>query len=87
MSTLSPNPQLQALDGLTGGVFTAPTSGERAARLRQWLATDPAPERLQEVFKELSARDKGAARQLREKLDELRRARDQEAIAADWAAR
>lgn len=87
VSTLSSNPQLQALDGLTGGVFTAPTSGERAARLRQWLDTDPAPERLQEVFKELSARDKGAARVLRERLDELRRARDQEAIAADWAAR
>ena len=87
MSTLSSNPQLQALDGLTGGVFTAPTSGERAARLRQWLDSDPAPERLQEVFKELSARDKGAARVLRERLDELRRARDQEAISADWAAR
>ncbi len=79
--------QVQALDDLTGGAFSAPTSGERAARLRQWLSTDPAPERLQEVFKELSARDKGAARVLRERLDELRRSRDQASIAAEWAAR
>lgn len=76
-----------ALDALTGGAFSAPTSGERAARVRQWLAGDPPVEQIQEVFKELSARDKGAARPLREKLDELRRAKAQEAIAADWEAR
>ncbi len=40
---------------------------------------------MQEVFKELSGRDKGAARLLREKLDELKRAKGQEAIAAEWA--
>jgi len=37
------------------------------------------------VFRELSARDKGAARPLREKLDEIKRAKGQEAIAAEWA--
>jgi ATP-dependent RNA helicase SUPV3L1/SUV3 len=76
---------LQALDTLTGGAFTAPTSGERAARIRDWLAGNPAPEQMQEVFKELSGRDKGAARLLREKLDELKRAKGQEAMAAEWA--
>ncbi len=76
---------LQALDSLTGGAFTAPTSGERASRIRDWLASNPAPEQMQEVFKELSGRDKGAARLLREKLDELKRAKGQEAIAAEWA--
>jgi ATP-dependent RNA helicase SUPV3L1/SUV3 len=73
------------LDALTGGAFSAPTSGERAARIRDWLTGEPSSEQLQEVFKEMSARDKGAAKPLREKLDELKRARGQEAIAAEWA--
>ena len=76
-----------ALDALTGGAFSAPTSGERAARIREWLAGNPPVEQLQEVFKELSGRDKGAAKPLREKLDEIRRAKGQEAIAAEWAAK
>ncbi|HSV51201.1 MAG TPA: DUF349 domain-containing protein [Burkholderiaceae bacterium] len=75
------------LDALTGGAFSAPTSGERAARVRDWLAGEPSTELLQEVFKEMSARDKGAAKPLREKLDELKRARGQEAIAAEWAGK
>lgn len=75
----------QALDALTGGAFSAPTSGERAARLREWLAGNPGAEQMQEVFREMSARDKGAARVLRERLDEIKRARGQEAIAAEWA--
>jgi ATP-dependent RNA helicase SUPV3L1/SUV3 len=73
------------LDALTGGAFSAPTSGERAARIRDWLAGEPSTEQLQEVFKEMGARDKGAAKPLREKLDELKRARGQEVIAAEWA--
>ena len=75
----------QALDTLTGGAFTAPTSGERAARVRDWLASNPSPEQMQEVFRELSGRDKGAARLLRERLDEIKRSKGQEAIAAEWA--
>ncbi|MGJ7531903.1 MULTISPECIES: DUF349 domain-containing protein [unclassified Variovorax] len=84
-STSSKPHDLQALDTLTGGAFTAPTSGERAARIRDWLAGTPTAEQMQEVFKELSGRDKGAARLLREKLDELKRAKGQEAIAVEWA--
>jgi ATP-dependent RNA helicase SUPV3L1/SUV3 len=84
VSTLK-NHDTQALDALTGGVFSAPTSGERAARVREWLSNDPNAEQMQEVFRELSARDKGAARLLREKLDEIKRAKGQEAIAAEWA--
>src|SRR6478609_8646831 len=75
----------QALDALTGGAFSAPTSGERAARVRDWLQSEPNAEQMQEVFRELSARDKGAARLLREKLDEIKRAKGQEVIAAEWA--
>lgn len=75
----------QQLDILTGGAFSAPTSGERTACVRAWLATDPTTEDMQAVFKELSVKDKGAAKPLREKLDELRRAKGQEALAADWA--
>ena len=78
-------PEAHPLDGLTGGAFSAATSGERAARIREWLTTQPSSDQLQEVFKELSGRDKGAARAVRERLDELRRAKNQEAIAAEWA--
>ena len=76
-----------ALDRLTGGAFTAPTASERAARVRDWLTSEPSLEHLQEVYKELSAKDKGAAKPLREKLDELRRARAQDTLAQEWADR
>lgn len=76
---------LNSLDALTGGALTAPTSGERAARLREWMASDPSADLLQQVFKEMSARDKGAAKPLREKLDELRRTKTQDALAQEWA--
>ena len=78
-------PEAHPMDALTGGAFSAATAGERASRIREWLTTQPTPEQLQEVFKELSGRDKGAARAVRERLDELRRAKNQEAIAAEWA--
>lgn len=81
--TSEPHP----LDALTGGAFSAATSGERSARIRDWLATQPATDKLQEVFKELSARDKGAARAVRERLDEIRRAQGQAVIAAEWQAK
>jgi predicted secreted protein len=84
-STSSKAHDLQSLDALTGGAFTASTAGERAQRVREWLASDPPVEQMQEVFRELSGRDKGAARPLREKLDEIKRAKGQEAIAAEWA--
>ncbi|MEY4653127.1 MAG: hypothetical protein RI884_1708, partial [Pseudomonadota bacterium] len=88
MTQATPKPSdLPALDALTGGAFTAPTSGERAARLRDWLASEPATDLLHQVYRELSSRDKGAARQLRERLDEIKRAKGQESIAADWAAK
>ena len=76
---------LQALDQLTGGAFTAATSGERSTRLREWLQTGPALETMNAVYHELSVRDKGAAKVLREKIDEIRRVRSQEATAAEWA--
>jgi ribonuclease HI len=79
------NPEQHPLDLLTGGAFSAETSGDRAARIRDWLATQPTVEQLQDVLKELSARDKGAARAVRERLDEIRRTKDQEKIAVEWA--
>ncbi len=83
-ATLKPN-DTHSLDALTGGAFSAPTSGERAARVREWLAANPSAEQMQEVFRELSGRDKGAAKLLREKLDEIKRSKGQEVIAAEWA--
>jgi ATP-dependent RNA helicase SUPV3L1/SUV3 len=80
----SPN-AAHPLDAVTGGAFSAPTSGERAARIRDWLATDPALEQMNEVFKELSHRDRGAAKPLKEKLDELKRQKSQEQMSVEWA--
>jgi len=76
---------LAALDSLTGGAFHAATSGERSARLREWLSTEPAADALAEVYREMASRDKGAAKLLKEKLDELKRQHGQDALASDWA--
>jgi ATP-dependent RNA helicase SUPV3L1/SUV3 len=76
---------VHVLDVLTGGAFSAPTSGERAARIREWLATNPSADQLADVYKELSNRDKGAAKLLKEKLDDAKRAKGQETVAAEWA--
>jgi hypothetical protein len=75
------------LDQLTGGAFSAHTSSERAARIRDWLAGNPTADQMQAVFKELSGKDKGAAKLLREKLDEIKRSRGQESISQEWAER
>lgn len=81
------NNDIAQLDSLTGGAFTAPTSGERASRIREWLQSTPTPEQLADVFKELSVKDKGAAKLVREKIDEARRIKGQEALGAEWAAK
>ena len=79
-----PNTDLPSLDLATGGAFTAATSGERAARVRAWVATQPEPELMAVVYRELSARDKGAAKALREKLDDLKRERHQSELVEEW---
>jgi ATP-dependent RNA helicase SUPV3L1/SUV3 len=81
------NNDIAHLDSLTGGAFTAPTSGERSARVREWLLSGPSPDQLADVFKELSVKDKGAAKLVREKIDEARRIKGQEALAAEWAVK
>ena len=81
----TPKSDAHPLDGLTGGAFSAPTSGERTSRIRTWLATEPSAEQMADVYKDLANRDKGAAKPLKEKLDELKRNKGQEAIAAEWA--
>lgn len=78
---------LNQLDALTGGAFSAPTSGERSARLRDWLTGNPSPDDMMLVYTELSHRDKGAAKALKEKLDELKRAKAQDAMAEEWATK
>ena len=74
-------------DSLTGGAFSAPTAGERAARVRDWLQGNPAPDQLADVFKELGVKDKGAAKLVRERLDEAKRAKGQEALVGEWCAK
>ena len=80
-------PEPHPLDALTGGAFSAPTASDRAAKVRDWMATNPSAEQMQEVFKELSSRDKGAVKPIREKLDELKKAKGQEAVGEEWAAK
>ncbi len=70
---------------MTAGIFNAPTSGERSARLREWLQTEPAEDFMAEVYRELSGRDKGVAKLLKERLDELKRLQGQEALVTEWA--
>lgn len=82
-SHLSP----KQLDELTMGAFSASTSTLRAQRLRAWIDTNPSIESMQEAFKEMSARDKGAAKSLRGKIDELKKLKAQEALTLDWAAK
>ena len=77
--------EVHPLDGVTGGAFSASTSGERASRIRQWLTTEPTYEQMAEVYKDLANRDKGAAKPLKEKLDEAKRSKGQEVVAAEWA--
>lgn len=78
-------PAAHPLDVLTGGAFSAPTSGERAARIRAWLQTNPSVEDMNEVFKDISQRDRGAAKPLKERLDDIRRQKNQEHIGVEWA--
>ena len=85
MTSSSKPLDLAALDPLTGGAFSAATSGERSARLREWLISEPTVELLSEVYREMSTRDKGAAKILKEKLDELKRLHGQDVLASDWA--
>lgn len=85
--TPAKNNDIAHLDSLTGGAFTASTSGERTARVRAWLQGDPGYDQLGAVFKELSVKDKGAAKLVREKLDEAKRTKGQEALGAEWAAK
>ena len=79
--------EMHPLDGMTGGAFSAPTSGERTSRIRAWLATEPSAEHMAQVYKDLANRDKGAAKPLKEKLDDIKRSKGQEAIGAEWAAK
>lgn len=85
--TPAKNNDIAHLDSLTGGAFTAPTSGERAARVRDWLQGNPGHDHLAAVFKELSVKDKGAAKLVREKLDEAKRSKGQEVLVAEWASK
>jgi ATP-dependent RNA helicase SUPV3L1/SUV3 len=80
-------PEPHPLDALTRGAFSASTAGDRAAKVREWMASNPSVEQLQEVYKELSSRDKGAVKPIREKLDELKKAKGQEAVGEEWAAK
>ena len=55
--------------------------------MRDWLQGNPTPDVLADVFKELSVKDKGAAKLVRERLDEVKRAKGQDALVGEWSAK
>jgi ribonuclease HI len=83
----NPSFDLAALDALSGGAFSANQASERVNLLRDWLAKHPSLAELQAAYDEMSHRDKGAAKLLRERLDELRKSQDQDALVQEWAAK
>ena len=83
----TPKHHVSDLDALTGGAFSAATASERAGRLSNWLSNQPPHDQLQAVFSEMSHRDKGAAKLVRENLDEARKAKDQDALVQEWTAK
>lgn len=85
--TSTPSHDLDALDQLTQGAFSAATSGDRSACLRQWLSTEPDMALVQEVFVQMSHKDKGAAKLLKERIDEHKRQGQQDVLVHDWAER
>ena len=52
--------------------------------MRIWLATQPDHEMMLTVYRELSNRDKGASKALRERLDEIKREKTQSELVQDW---
>ena len=78
---------LNALDAITGGAFSATQANDRVTLLRDWLAQQPSLAQLQAVYDEMGHRDKGAAKLLRERLDDLRKSQDQDALVQEWAAK
>ena len=53
VTTPSKTLDLSNPDPLTAGIFQATTSGDRSARLREWLQTGPSEASLHEVYREL----------------------------------
>lgn len=75
------------LDAVTGGIFSAENSAQRQERVARWLATNPEAELLQQVHKALSHSDKGAAKPIRQRMNDIRQDTQQEQVSQDWAAK
>ncbi|THT97834.1 DUF349 domain-containing protein [Lampropedia puyangensis] len=80
-------PPPHPLDAVTGGVFSATSSAQRLECVSQWLASNPEPALLQQVYKALSASDKGAAKPIRQRMNDIRQSNHQEEASQDWAAK
>jgi hypothetical protein len=76
-----------AIDRLTGGAISAQTSSARVHLIKLWLESTPQPsyEQMKEVFKLLSAKDKGAARHIKERMELIKKGQLQEAQTLIWS--
>lgn len=82
----TPAPQ-HPLDAVTGGIFSASNTAKRLECVNQWLASNPEPALLQQVYKALSASDKGAAKPIRQRMNDIRQSNQQEEAGQDWAVK
>ncbi|PAT44199.1 DUF349 domain-containing protein [Vandammella animalimorsus] len=83
----APAAQPHPLDAATGGIFSAENSAQRQERVAQWLQSQPDATLLQQVYKALSARDQGAAKPIRQRMNDIRQSQHQEEASQDWAAK
>ncbi len=65
----------------------SPNAADRAELVRQWLDAQPDADAIASLYKEYSHRDKGVARQLKERQEAIKRTRQQAALTAEWAAK
>lgn len=75
---------IDQLDAMTGGAFTAASSQERAERIEAWLKSQPSAADLQQVHKELSQKDSGVAKLVKEVLDTLKEQEQDAALKQEW---
>ncbi|MDO4724364.1 MAG: DUF349 domain-containing protein, partial [Comamonadaceae bacterium] len=83
----APTAEPHPLDAATGGIFSAENSAQRQERVAQWLQSQPDSALLQQVYKALSARDQGAAKPIRQRMNDIRQSQHQEEASQDWAAK
>jgi len=72
---------------IAAAALLAETSAARINYIHDWLNSNPEELTVKEVFKELSNKDKGAAKLLREYLNVIKRGKNQELLGHEWSVK